>query len=183
MKGNHMKKLLVILTVLLLTSCTTGPTPTPTPTEIPQSTATPDPSEPGYIFSHKTPVEIWPEFIAGYPVAYVHVSKDVGLVYAEIWEDGYKLFTVYGETYNDRIIAKPGKWLAVYARGEIYGGNNWPRPFFGDGGNHAFQVMDEQIVDGVLIGDVGMVLFVPLASVDEWFDPRYDIFGDFDWID
>jgi hypothetical protein len=177
-----MKKLIVILT-LLLAACTAGPAPTPTPTEIPQPTPTIAPSEPGYIFSHKIPVEDWPEYIAGYPVAYVHVYEDVGLVYASIWQDGYKLFETYGETYNDRIIAKPGKWLAVYARGEVYGGNNWPRPFIGDGGNHAFQVMDEQIVDGVLLGDVGVVLFVPLAFVDEWFDPRYDLFGDFGWVE
>lgn len=181
-----MKKLTILLFIitLLLSACVIAP-PAATPTV--QPTPTPGPDQPGYIFSHKTPFEEWPECIGHpvcYPVGYVRIGNiDTSLVYAQIWEDGYKLFVIYGEAYNDRIIAKPGKWLAVYARGEVYGGNDWPRPFIGDGGNDAFQLMYEQIVDGVLLGEAGEVLFVPLAAVVEWFDPRTDTFGNFDWVE
>ena len=175
--------LLALCLILALTACGPAPPPVETPTPVPSLTPspTPNPSEPGYIFSHKIPFEDWPEKIAGLPVGYVRVgNEDAGLEYAQIWEENYKLFVIFGEAYNDRIIAKPGKWLAAFARGDIWGISPWPRPFFGDGWNHAYQVMGEQIVDGILIGEAGEVLFIPLSAVDQWFDPRTDTFGGFD---
>jgi hypothetical protein len=163
---------LILLSVglgILFASCQVQPPPVATNTAVIIPTLAPD--QPGYVFSHKIEQELWPAEIGGLPVGYVRVADEVAMHYAATWPKQFKLFLIYGQAYNDRIIAKPGKWLAVYALGDDFHWGTRPRPFSGDGGMSSYQVMDEQIVDGHLLGDEPVVFFMPLWACDLAYNP------------
>lgn len=104
------------------------------------------------------PQEEWPAEVDGAPVAYVQVRYDQGvhlLTCPDYNSNGCFLCTISensifgGTTVYNRTIAKPGKWLMVYPRGEQYAVPDIRiRPFCADGGGMVFHLMYEQIVDG-----------------------------------
>lgn len=189
-----MKKVISILFVLfILASCapldcdcpTIPPAPTATATIQPTTppNETQEPPDPRRWWEH-TSTDTWPTEIDGIKVAYLIVTENV-LLRREysIKENGTRVFiisTVKGlrpgsDTIpSRRVEAKAGKIIMIVKNPSQIPGegagvytipfSDYVRPFKGDGGNHAFWIMHENIIDGIYIGDhPGTPLFLPYA--------------------
>ena len=172
----------------------THPTLTPVNTEIPAATVT-EPVKTGEPTGTNEPIDIrrwweyppedWPTHVDGLRVAYLQVTENVLL---------RRVYTINGDTRvfvistvknlrpgvntipSQRVEAKAGKVIMVIANpaqipGEgpgIYRNvpfSDYARPFKGDGGNHMFWVMEENLIDGILLSEhPGTPLFLPLGQ-------------------
>lgn len=137
------------------------------------------PGEDGWYEWWKRPMEDWPTHVDTLRVGYVRVSVDKSPLYTlndvfstdvpVIYED--EDLRENDTTDAKRIIAKEGKWLMVYVKGDVYANvrDKNVRPFGEniDGDGLYYRVMNEQIVDGIALWDYNVKLFVRYDHTDD----------------
>lgn len=108
------------------------------------------------------PQEEWPGMIGMLRVGYIQIEEPQPLRSAPTNDlSGKPILRIHewvkGNS-NTRIRAKAGKWLMVLATGDSYAlENDRIRPFICTNNLLAFRLMEEQIVDGYNLWDVGGV--------------------------
>ena len=184
--------LFVLLITFVMVGCAPTGGDCPTPTDVPVSTVTDVPPvstptdvelDPMTWWEHPT-TRTWPKELSGIKVAYLKVTGNV-LLRREYSNNGdsrvFLISTFKGlrpdqnTIVSQRVEAKAGKIIMIIANPSQIPGegagvyrdvpfSDYARPFKGDGGNHAFWIMSENIIDGIYIGDHPQSpLFLPLA--------------------